>query len=263
MADEEKNEKDGEGAEAEAQSKGKSKLVKIGGGIGLLLVLAFVAATMAVPGKTKKPRFGTPFTVPMVLDKDAKIPVNLDENNKTRFLQMNFNFLVRSYDSAYVSKRQLDPNYEPFLRSRLIAVATSKKLDEVLGGQAERERFLEEVREQLDPILFPVHVGDTSDPLAAEEESGVMPGSMMSRASYRGRFHDNVLKIDVPAKTLSLGGGPVVEFTGDEVNLVVQTSSGEVLYLDVTDLREGFVGDLPTGVYGRINQVLAIELIAQ
>ncbi len=263
MAEEEKQEPE-EQAEGEAvESKGKGKVFKIAGALVGLLVLAYVAATMAVPGKPKHPRFGAPFTVPMMLDDEAKIPVNLDENNKTRFLQMNFNLFVRCYDDGYVNERQVDPNYEPFLRSRLIAVATSKKIDEVLGGPAAQAAFLEEVREHIDPILFPVHVGDTKNPLAAHEESGLMPGSMMDRASFRGKFHDHTLKVDAPKKTLQVNDGPVVEFTGEESNLAVPTATGGVLYLDVSDLDPEFIGEMHIGVHGRINQVLADELIAQ
>jgi flagellar basal body-associated protein FliL len=262
-AEEKDNDDEAEVEETEAKSNGKSKLIKLVGGFAGLLVMAWIAATLAVPSKAKHPRFSTPFTVPMVLDPDTKIPVNLDENNKTRFLQMNFNLFVRSYDESYVSARQNDPNYEPFLKSRLIAIATSKKLDEVIGGEAAQHAFLEEVRDHIDPILFPVHVGDTKNPLAAHEESGLMPGSMMDRASFRGKFHDHVLKIDAPARTIAIDDGQPLEFTGTEDNLVIRTGSGEVLYLDVTDLDPEFIGELPVGVHGRINRVLAVELVVQ
>lgn len=265
MAEEEKHEKDGD-AEVEStkgDSKGTGKLIKVGGGLVGLILMAWIAATFAVPSKEKHPRFSTPFTVPMVLDPETKIPVNLDENNKTRFLQMNFNLFVRCYEASYVNARQNDPNYEPFLKSRLIAIATSKKLDEVIGGEAAQHAFLEEVRDHIDPILFPVHVGDTKNPLAAHEESGLMPGSMMDRASFRGKFHDHVLKVDAPARTVAIDDGPPLEFTGDEENLVIRTGTGEVLYLDVTDLDPEFIGELPIGVHGRINRVLAVELVVQ
>lgn len=263
MAEEQKQEQGDEAVAEESKPQGKGKLIKIGAAFGGLLVMAWIAATMAIPGKDVHPRFGAPFTVPMMLDAEAKIPVNLDENNKTRFLQMNFNLFVSCYEDSYVKARQLDPNYEPFLRSRLIAVATSKKIDEVLGGPAAMAAFLEEVRDHIDPIMFPVHVGNTKNPLAAEEESGLMPGSMMDRASFRGRFHDYTLSIDAPKKTLSISDGPIVEFTGEETNLVVPTGTGEVLYLDVTSLEENYVGEIPIGVHGRINRVLADDLIAQ
>lgn len=263
MAETDKQEKDGEVEVTTAKPKGKGKWITIGGGFAGLLVMAWIAATLAVPSKAKHPRFSTPFTVPMVLDPDTKIPVNLDENNKTRFLQMNFNLFVRCYDESYVNTRQNDPNYEPFLKSRLIAIATSKKLDEVIGGEAAQHAFLEEVRDHIDPILFPVHVGDTKNPLAAHENSGLAPGSMMGRASFRGRFYDHVLKVDAPARTITFDDSKPIEFTGEEDNLVVRTPTGEVLYLDVTDLHDDFIGELPIGVHGRIGQVLAVELVVQ
>jgi len=262
-AEEKENDDEAEVEQADGESKGKSKLIKLVGGFAGLLVMAWIAATLAVPSKTKHPRFSTPFTVPMVLDPDTKIPVNLDENNMTRFLQMDFNLFVRCYDEAYVSERQNDPNYEPFLKSRLIAIATSKKLDEVIGGVAAQHAFLEEVRDHIDPILFPVHVGDTKNPLAAHEDSGLMPGSMMDRASFRGKFYDHVLKVDAPARTITIDDGPPLEFVGTEDNLVVRTGTGEVLYLDVTDINPEYIGEMPIGVHGRINQVLADELVVQ
>ncbi|MCA8980473.1 MAG: hypothetical protein KDC14_10645, partial [Planctomycetes bacterium] len=88
MAEEEKQEKggDGEVEATESKSKGKGKLMQIGAGLAVLVVMAWIAATFAVPGKEKHPRFSTPSTIPMVLDPDTKMPITLDENNKKHYM---------------------------------------------------------------------------------------------------------------------------------------------------------------------------------
>ena len=115
----------------------------------------------------------------------------------------------------------------------------------------------------LDPILFPVHIGATGLPLDRDEASGLRPGVSFDEATFRGRFHDHLLKVDAVAQTLQIDDGPVFEFEGDEEDLELHTAAGRTVYVDVTEIVGDFQGEVKVGVHGRIRQLFASDLIAQ
>ena len=120
-----------------------------------------------------------------------------------------------------------------------------------------------ELRDMLNPILFPIHLGKTEFPLDIHEESGLRPGLSYARSTFRGKFHDHVLKIDAPAKTLQIDEDPVVTFTGVEEDFELTTQTGDSFFLDVTQVNPEFQGEIQIGVHGHLRQVFATEYIAQ
>ena len=126
-----------------------------------------------------------------------------------------------------------------------------------------RERFAEQVRSRVTSAVFPVHLGESILPLQVDPESGLRPGDSYRKATFRGRFYDHLLKIDSTKKTLQIDEGPITVFEGNEIDLAVHSSSGDVIYVDLSELKPDFVGEIPVGVHGRIRQVFLINHLAQ
>lgn len=61
------------------------------------------------------------------------------------------------------------------------------------------------------------------------------------------------LAIDDGAKTISLNGGPAVTYTGAETDLKITGPSGEVVYVDVTGVTSGFVGNVSITADGALS----------
>lgn len=258
MAEEDNQE--AEGAEGEEQPKKDRGPLKM-----LVAVLALVGvggglAMMAIPSKPEeKPHLQGPLHDQLFED---QVVSNTTDSNFTRFLKTDPHIEYFAYDPMYVDGRDADPLFRAWIESDLNALISSKGLDELYNG-ANRERFAELVREVLTPSVFPVHLGETVLPLQVDEESGIRPGDSYRQATFRGRIHDHILKIDAPQKTLQIDEGPVTVFEGEEIDLVIHSPSGETIYVDLTDLKPDFVGEIPVGVHGRIRQVFLTKHIAQ
>lgn len=246
---------EGEGVE-QAGSRGPLKLVA---GVFVLIALGGAAALVSVPSKEQKPRFQGPFQFSLF---EEKFSSNTKDNDQRRFLQTLLDCMYFAYDESYLSVRTDDPLYRPILRDTVGRVISDKTLDEASGGPA-REVFLAELRDVLDPILFPVHIGDTALPLDQDETSGLRPGISFRRSTFRGRFHDHVLHVDARARTLQIDEGPETSFKGNEEDIEVVSDIGDVVYVDVSELVQDFQGEVPIGVHGRIRQLFASDLIAQ
>jgi len=246
---------EGEGVE-KASSRASLKLVAA---VFVLIALGGAAALVSIPSKEQKPHFQGPFQFSLF---EEKFSSNTKDNNQRRFLQTLLDCMYFAYDEGYLSVRTDDPLYRPILRDTVGRVISDKTLDEASGGPA-RETFLAELRDVLDPILFPVHIGHTVLPLDQDEESGLRPGISFRRSTFRGRFHDHVLHVDATTKTLQIDDGPETSFKGGEEDVEVVTDAGEVVYVDVSELIEDFRADVPIGVHGRIRQLFASDLIAQ
>jgi flagellin-like hook-associated protein FlgL len=61
------------------------------------------------------------------------------------------------------------------------------------------------------------------------------------------------LAIDGAALTLSLNGGPRVSYTGTETDLQLFGPNGETVYVDVTSLAAGFVGNVDLSATGTLS----------
>ena len=136
-------------------------------------------------------------------------------------------------------------------------------LDEVMAG-TNRETFAAELESVAEPILFPVHIGPTVTPFEEDPESGLRVGDSQERhGTFRGPFYEHVLKVDATKRTIQLDEGPVQEFGGPEFDLLLETEGGDKLYVDVSGLRDEFVGEVRVGVMGRIRRLFTGDIIAQ
>jgi flagellar basal body-associated protein FliL len=178
MAEQEKQ------AEQPPPKGGKKKLMLVGGGVGLL-GFAYLAAMMAMPAASEVRRFAGPFVVPLF---DEKFHTNLDEEDHTRFLQMNMNLVFVAYEEQYVATRRADPLYKSYMLDAILRVSFTKRIDQVLGDQVALGVYLEEIRAAVDPILFPVHVGEGEKATALDPDSGLGPGLSLEDSTFRGSF---------------------------------------------------------------------------
>jgi len=258
MAEDEKENEEVEAVaeEAPAKSKGPIKIVAL---ILIMIALGGGAAFLAIPSKEAVKRFKGAFHCALIED---KFSTNLRDANQTRFLQIQLHGIYFAYEQSYAVKRMSDPMYQPLLLTVVGELISSKFIADSAEGPA-RESFLEELREKLDPVVFPVHIGKTTFPLDRDAESGLRLGSSFSKATFRGRFYDHVLKVDAQARTLQIDDGEVVEYMANDNNVAVPTSDGQVLYVDTTDVQEDFLGEVRVGAFGSLAKVLAPEFIIQ
>ena len=251
MAEEEKKT---EGEEQPA-SGGKKKLIMIGGGAAALLAVAFVFALMAVPKKPVVHEYAGPFVAPMFVE---EVRVNLSGESRKRFAILSLNVVYDAYDEAYYAGRVADPLYGAELKDAVLGIASTKEGREIVD-KANKPVFLEEVRQAVEPLLFPVHIGvskagDSAPPTDPDKASGLAFGP--GPAAFRGRYWDHVLKVDAVAKTIAFNGGPEIAFEGTETALEVPTADERVVFVDVTGLAPEFQGDVQIGVKGKIVKVL-------
>ncbi|MFT5048660.1 MAG: flagellar basal body-associated protein FliL [Chlamydiales bacterium] len=242
----------------EGSKKGKGPLMIVGAIFGLIAAGA-AAASFAVPAKDSVRRFSGPYHHSLF---EEKFNTNLRDNDQRRYLQTLLDCMYIAYDETYLAKRATDPLYDPILRDVVGRIISTKTLVETYQGAA-REAFLLELRDALNPVLFPVHIGETTRPMARDSVSGLRPGISFGETNFRGGFHSHVLKVNSIEKTLQIDEGEVLTFDGDEEDLKLLTTSGDTLYVDVTEIELEFEGEVKVGVHGRIRQLFARELIAQ
>ena len=111
-------------------------------------------------------------------------------------------------------------------------------------------------------MLRTLHTPDLNAKLELGQCTTAEPLSA-SKATFRGRFADHVLKVDAIAMTLQLDKGPVVTYGGGEEDLAIYTLSGDTLFVDLTEIDGNYVGEVQVGVKGKIRQLFAKEFIAQ
>lgn len=261
MAEETEKNEDVEAEETVADGEGgsstKKKKLLIGGGLTGILAAGALAAMMAVPSKEEKPRFQGPFTAPLF---EEQFNCNLRDWN--HFLRMSPEVMYQAYDPMYFASRTTDQLYLPQLKDAVLRVATTKSMED-LFGEADQDAFAEELAESIDPVLFPAHIGSSKLPWDPDEASGLRPGLSTDRTSFRGNFHDHVLKVDAEAHTLQIDEGPVIEFEDGDPDVAVIDASGSTLYVDTSSLKEEFVGEVCVGVQGRILRILPLDLLIQ
>ncbi|MEM7516210.1 MAG: flagellar basal body-associated FliL family protein [Planctomycetota bacterium] len=261
MADEDKKEaEDGaEGADGEESPKKSKKGLILGGGVLGVLGAAYLAATMAVPSPPVQHRFAGPFVSPL---SEENISVNLADNDHKRYLRLGLTVEYYSYEADYFLNRTADPLYQPYLMNALQHVTNSRHRSEV-SGETNRMIFLEEIAEAIDPVLFPIHIGATTAPFDQDVDSGLKPGYSMSEGTFRGKFHEHLLIVDAVEQTVRIDGGPVVDFEGDETDLEVPDERGRTIYLNVSELTEGYQAEIPVGAHGRVQRILVEDFLIQ
>lgn len=256
----EENEEVEDGAEAEdSPKKGKGKLL-VGGGIVSVIAAGALAAVMAIPSKDEKPRMEGPFALELF---EEQFSCNLQGKDRTRYLQMEPQVSYLSYDPQYMVTRQTDPLYAGMLEATVFAVSSRKDTEEIWEGDIGETAFAEELRDNIDPILFPVHVGPTSLPWDYDEESGLRPGLSSSKTTFRGHFEDHILHVTQDPMQMRIDEGPPANFKEGDEDVRLISAEGSVLFIDASRLKEGFEGEVKIGVRGRIIQVIPVGLLIQ
>lgn len=260
MSDDAKKDKQAEGTPEGAEGEAKKKLpIKlIGGAVGLIAAGA-ILAMVALPKKKEIPRLEGPFYTALTAE---PVPVSTVDNNNRRYVKFAVDAEYRAYVETYVTNRANDPFYASTLRSRIERAASNKTIKEITEG-LNRDIFAEYLRDQLEAVVFPLHVGETANPLDKEPQTGLRPGISRELSTFRGHFWDHALHFDGTQRTIRIDEGPEVVFTGEEEDLRVETAQGEEVYLDVTHFNEEFVGDIQIGVMGHLRRLILHDTIAQ
>lgn len=266
-----KGAKDGkEGAAPAAAVPSKSKGIMIGAGSVLIVVaLAFATSLMAVPKIVPAPHLEGPFVAKLSKE---QIQANLAGAGGKRYVAMLLQAEYYAYSEAYVQGRlggggdgsgaAEEPLYLAMLKDALLTAAGTKTAEEITDP-ARIDLFLEEVREVVDPVLFPVYVGKSMTPYHVDHDSGLRVGEDHMLSTMRGLLHEHALRIDGAAKTIALDAGSAIPFTTLDRNLKVINQSGEYVYLNCTNYKAGFSGNVPVGVPGRVRRIFKDSLLVQ
>lgn len=266
----------GEKKAGEEAAPKKNKLpMFLGGGMVALIALAYMVSLMAVPKKEhKKPTLEGPFVQKL---SKTDIQVNLAGESSKRYLVMALNAEYFAYDEAYVVGRlggaapagghggdapKEDPLYIAMLKDALLKLAATKTRDQVTNPSL-MDGFLEEVRAAVNPILFPVHVGDSHSASAPDSHSGLRTGESVMDATMRGFLHEHALAFDGKKKTIALDDGPTVTFDGTERDLKLTNKAGQSVFVDVSDFNPEFAGEVPIGVPGRVRRIYRDSFLVQ
>lgn len=257
---EDNEEKEGEEPEEGEQKKSKGPLKLLGGIVGLIGAGAMLAV-MAKPSTEVLPSFIGPAMHSFFLE--GEIVGNPLDDNFSRYLKFSPSCSFYSYDLAYPESRRLDEHYETLLKETMQFTISKYRMTEVMAGAA-RAAFSDALKQIAEPILFPVHLGMTASPYDIEEASGLRIGDSQERhGTFRGAFYDHVLKVNQPNGTIQLDESDEIQFGGQEYDLLVETEDGSKLFVDVSNLVEGFEGEVNVGVMGRIRRMFTGDIIAQ
>ena len=263
MAEEEaqENEEGADQAEGEGEEKSSKSSLKLLGGVVGLLGAGTALALMAMPKKDKTPSFDGPAMHNLV--EPPEVVGNPLDDNYARYFRFHPSCSFMAYDLGYPEGRRADPHYEPLLREAISTTISTYTMDELMSGNS--ETWLPELIESIvEPILFPVHLGETATPYDQHEESGLRLGPSQEReGTFRGAFFEHTLHVDVPEKTMQLDDGPEVTFESGAFDVLVEAPNGSKVYVDVSAANEEFVGDIHIGVMGRIRRLFPGDKMAQ
>ena len=257
-ANKEKDEQE-EDEQSQTADAARKKKVLFGGGALSIVAAGTIAAMMGIPSSGARPHFAGPFTTALFSE---EFHCNIDVGGRTRFLQMKPEVFYYAYEQEYLRSRTTDVLYTPAMTDEVFRISTAKTLDQIYGEVGELS-FMEELRDGIDPILFPVHIGDTKLPWDLDDDSGLRPGLTSDRNTFRGRFYDHLLVVDATAGTMKLDDGPEAQFQAGDMDVQVLSANGEVLYVDTSSLEADFVGEVPVGVKGQIIRILPVDLLVQ
>jgi flagellar basal body-associated protein FliL len=253
--------KDPSGAAPSAAQKPKRKGLLLGGGIAGVVALAWALSLVAVPAHEVEVvhEIQGPFVAN--ISPATGFQVNLAGRGGKNYLALSIKAEVDAFAETYATDRTNDPLYQAKLTDAVLKVASRKtKVD--LDNEVGKDVFREELKVALDPVLFPIHVGNELAALR-DPKSGLRPGASIDRATMRGLFYEHELEVDAERKTISFDGGPVVSFRGDENDLTVADREGRTLFLDVSGLRPGFKGAVHAGTFGRVRNIYFNSFLTQ
>jgi hypothetical protein len=155
-----------------------------------------------------------------------------------------------------------DSLYLASLKDALLTLASNKTLAQVTDP-ALVDAFLEDVREVVDPVLFPVCIGDAMTPQVPDKASGIRVGESIYLATMRGLLHEHALAVNAPGHTVSLDGGTPVTYQETDRDVRVETKTGEFVYLDMSRVQSTFIGPVPIGVAGRVRRIFKDSFLVQ
>jgi flagellar basal body-associated protein FliL len=256
----EEKDKQNEAAEGEnARPRRGKKGIFLGGGIISLVAAAYAVFLVAIPSKP----VDTPFKGPWVTTLTAgDVQVNLKGESSKRYMVVSLQAEYDAYDDKYAATRVADPLFGAKLLDTLISLGrqkTREQLDDHIG----EETFKEEVRVAVDPLVFPLHVGNAKDHTVADEESGLIPGRSSVQATMRGGFNGHELRVDQTRRTIVLDNGVPISFSGTETDLLVENEHGLTVFVNVSQLQEDFVGSVRVGTFGHIREILFSKFLVQ
>ena len=230
-----------EGAEPEPEDAGgktKKKKLLLGGGFVGLVAAGAIAAMMAIPATSAKRPYAGPFTIALF---EELFNCNIQEQGRTRFLQMKPQATYFTYDPQYMATRITDELYRAEVQNTVFQIASRKSLDDIYG-EVNTAIFMEELRDALDPVLFPVHIGDSKLPWDFDDDSGLRPGISSGKNTFRGRIEDHVLNVNPETKELWVNDGPKSPYEEGELDVRLITAGGEVLFVDVSGPQGRILG---------------------
>jgi hypothetical protein len=260
MANEEK--KDGPVKSDEPAKGGKGPL-KLLVGVTVLIATGGGIAMMAMPKKPRGPEaFGGPWSFSFF---DAEFVANALDDNFSRFITFAPTCNYFAYEQSYVDRRKADPDFIPSVDEAMTNVVARYKLLEIMkDGSGEELALAAQIEEVVEPILFPVHIGESKLPLESDPESGLRVGDSQDRfGNFRGAFREHFIEVDAAAKTLKLADGDVLAFNGAETDFELRTADGRKVFIDVTKLKPNFKGKINVGIHGRIRQIHLGRKLAQ
>lgn len=251
----------------------KAKLWIVG---AVIACVAGAGAAFAVSPKKEepKPELEGPFVAKLSKE---DVQVNLAGENGKRYLVLGLNAEYFAYDESFVAARLgnaasggdhggapavEDPLYTAMLKDLLVRMA-SRKTREHVEDPVQMEAFLMEIRAEVEPLLFPICIGDSVVPQHADSKSGLRVGESIMDSTMRGMLHDHHLEVSAPTKTIRFDEGPPIAFQGDERDLKLEGKNGEFLFVNVTGLDPKFVGEVPVGVAGRVRRIYRGQLLMQ
>src|SRR5262245_20679879 len=252
------------GAGAPPAKAGRKRGLFLGGGIFGLVALAWVLSLVAVPSGGVHHDGEHHLAGPFLADvsPSAGFQVNLAGDGGKHYLSLKLNVEVDAFEEGYATARASEPLYQAKLTDAVLRTAAQKTkgdLDSAVG----REVFRDELREALDPVLFPVHVGDEHAPEGAHADSGVRIARSTARSNMRGLFYEHALHGEAARRCVRLDGGKEVVFHGAESDRFVADARGKGVCVDVSALRDGFTGDVPVGTFGRVRNVYFNTFLTQ
>jgi hypothetical protein len=264
MADEEKKEdEDAAPGEEEVSPKSKKPMF-LGGGIIGMIAAAYIVSMVALPGDSKAPPFDGPFSVNLLED---AVQVNIGGPD---YLNMKMPAIkYEAYNESYGAARLGDLVNQRDIRDELQRLGKRTTKD-IIGTELGEEVFRQEAIEMLTPIVFPVHVGNMERADRPHVESGLSTGASIDRSTMRGGFKAHIIHLNTFKGEISLDDGPVILYDqaqGDmdlvKADLMLESESGQVIYVNVTELTPEYIGEINVGTFGRIIKLTFDSFITQ